>query len=303
MKLLIINNLNSGYGEGSVYDFMRSFARENDELVVRNVIHTTDMIRHLHDANQYDMVVAAGDDDTISKVSFFLADTQIPILTYPSGTANLIAQNLFLPSEPHALAKLARECKTLNFDVGQLMVGDKKWGFGLNAGAGYITKIGNEAMATRKSLGPLAYVGAALNIKPQISKFTIELKDRTIHTEGVGVMLLNFAKIGLDLSVTHNNRPRDGKFEVVILKGKTALKYVPALTAAALDRAIEFPDRSDAIEIHKSSYVKVTADPEMEIQIDGKTISTNTPFEAKVLKQAAKYVVDDECLKNYSQEN
>ena len=54
MKLLIINNLNSGYGEGSVYDFMRAFARENDELVVRNVIHTTDMIRHLRDADQFD---------------------------------------------------------------------------------------------------------------------------------------------------------------------------------------------------------------------------------------------------------
>lgn len=156
-------------------------------------------------------------------------------------------------------------------------------------------------MATRKALGPFAYFGAALtNFKPQISKFEIELKDKTINTEGVGVMLLNFAKIGLDLSVTHNNRPRDGKFEVVILKGKTALKYVPALTAAALDRAVEFPDRTDALEIHVSSYVKVNAEPSMEIQIDGKAINANTPFEAKVLKHGVKYVVDDECLENYS---
>lgn len=126
MKLLIINNIASGYGEGSVYDFIRAFARENDEIVLRNVIHTTDMIRHLTDAKDFDMVVAAGDDDTISKVSFFLADTQIPILPYPSGTANLIAQNLFLPNEPHALAKLARDCKTLSFDVGEITTGDKK---------------------------------------------------------------------------------------------------------------------------------------------------------------------------------
>ena len=156
-------------------------------------------------------------------------------------------------------------------------------------------------MATRKLLGPFAYIGAALtNFKPQYSKFTIQLKHNTIQTEGVGILLLNFSKIGLDLSIAHNNRPRDGKFEVVVLKGKTALRYVPALTAAALDRAIEFPDRSSAIEIHSSSYVKVEAHPSMEIQIDGKTISKNTPFEAKVLKHAVKYVVDDQCLKNYS---
>lgn len=126
MKLLIINNLNSGYGEGSVYDFMRAFAQENDEIIIRNVIHTTDIISNLADAKNFDLVVAAGDDDTISKISFFLADSQIPILPYPSGTANLIAQNLFLPTEPHALAKLAREMKTLNFDVGQLDIEGQK---------------------------------------------------------------------------------------------------------------------------------------------------------------------------------
>lgn len=301
MRLLIINNLNSGYGEGSVYDFIRSFAKENDELIVRNVIHTTDMIRHISDARQFDMVVAAGDDDTISKISFFLANSQIPILPYPSGTANLIAQNLFLPSEPHALAKMARERKTMNFDVGQITAGGKKWGFGCNAAAGYITKIGKDAMATRKSLGPFAYLGAALsNYKPQFSKFEIELKNRTIKTEGIGIMLLNFAKIGLDLSVTHNNKPRDGRFEIVVLKAKTALRYVPALSAAALDKAIEFPDRSDALEIYQSSYVKINAEPQMEIQLDGKSINLNTPFEAKILKHAARYVVDDECFKNYA---
>lgn len=158
-------------------------------------------------------------------------------------------------------------------------------------------------MATRKSLGPFAYFGAALtNMKPQLYRFEIQLKHRNIQTEGIGVLLLNFSKIGLDLSITHGNRPRDGKFEVVILKGKNALRYIPALTAAALDRAIEFPDRTNAIEIHQSSYVKITSMPETEIQVDGKTIKTNTPFEAKVLKHGVKYVVDDECLKVYDTE-
>lgn len=155
-------------------------------------------------------------------------------------------------------------------------------------------------MHTRKALGAFAYIGAAIKYnKPQLYRFNIQLKQRTIQTEGIGVLLLNFSKIGLDLSITHNNRPRDGKFEIVILKGKTALRYIPALTAAALDKAVEFPDRSNAIEIHHSSYVKIDAEPQMEIQIDGKSINIDTPFEAKVLKHAAKYVVDDECLKIY----
>lgn len=301
MRLLIINNIESGFGDGSIYDFMRSFSSEGDEIILRNITHQSELSNLLKDAKNFDIVVAAGDDDIVAKVSYSLADSQIPILAYPSGTTNLVAQNLLLPTETHALAKLARECKTLNFDVGELKIQDKVFGFSCNTGAGYGTKISKDAMATRKSLGPFAYFGAALsNFKPQLSKFKIELKDKTIQTEGIGVLLLNFAKIGLDLSVTHQNRPRDGKFDVVILKAKTAFKYVPALTAAALDNAIEFPDRSDAIEIFNSSHVKVYAEPSMEIQIDGKTLGLDTPFEAKVLKHAARYIVDDECINNYN---
>ena len=36
MKLLIINNLVSGYGEGAIYDFIRSFVRDSDEVCIRS---------------------------------------------------------------------------------------------------------------------------------------------------------------------------------------------------------------------------------------------------------------------------
>lgn len=294
MKVLIINNIKSGYGDGSIYDFVRSFSEENDEIVIRNVLHDTNLINLLDDAKNFDLVVGSGGDDTIAKISYFLANSDIPILPYPSGTSNLIAQNLNLPEESHALAKLARECKTDMFDIGEIEVDGKKYGFSCNAGIGYSTKISKQAMATRKTFGPFAYIGAALsNYKPQNSTFEIETDTETIKTEGIGILLLNFAKIGLDLSVTHQNKPKDGKFEIVILKGKTALKYIPALTAAALDNAVEFPDRTDAIEVHHCKNAKISAEPKMEIQLDGKTINLNTPFEARILKHATKYVIDN----------
>lgn len=300
MKLLIINNIKSGYGEASVYDFIRSFSQQDDEIVVRNIIKNSNIETLLKDASNFDVVVAAGDDDVVAKVSYKLANTNIPILTYPSGQWNLIAQNLYIPNEPHSIASLLRDYKTLKFDIGELTIDDKKFGFGCNAGIGYSTKIGKDAMATRKLFGPFAYIGAALNnFKPQFSEFKITLDNKTINTGGVGILILNFSKIGLDLSVTHQNRPRDGKFDIVILKAKTAIRYVPALTAATLDKAIEFPDRSDAIEIHRSSHVKIEAEPKMEIQVDGLSIEQSTPFEANVLKQAVNYIVDQDCYNNY----
>ena len=109
MKLLVINNLASGFGEGSVYDFIRSFARDGDEVCVRSTDGTTDVRDLLGDAEEFDAVVASGGDGTVATVSYRLANTGVPILPFPAGTANLLAANLASPMEPHALAKLVRE--------------------------------------------------------------------------------------------------------------------------------------------------------------------------------------------------
>ena len=94
MKLLIINNLASGYGEGAVYDFIRSLARDGDEVCVRSTDGTTDLRGMLDDASSFDAVVASGGDGTVATVSYLLAGTGIPILPFPAGTANLLALNL-----------------------------------------------------------------------------------------------------------------------------------------------------------------------------------------------------------------
>ena len=58
MKVLIINNLASGYREGSVYDFMRSFVEDGDEVCLRSSDGTTSIEHLLDDAEQFDAVVA-----------------------------------------------------------------------------------------------------------------------------------------------------------------------------------------------------------------------------------------------------
>ena len=104
MRLLVVNNLASGYGEGSVYDFVRSLAQDGDEVAIRSTDGTTDLRTFLHDAEEFDAVAAAGGDGTIAAVAHLLADTGIPLLPFPAGTANLLAMNLGLPTEAHALA-------------------------------------------------------------------------------------------------------------------------------------------------------------------------------------------------------
>ena len=303
MKLLIINNLASGYGEGAVYDFIRSLARDGDEVCVRSTDGTTDLRGMLDDASSFDAVVASGGDGTVATASYLLAGTGIPILPFPAGTANLLALNLASPNEPHALAKLPRAGTTLDFDLGEIEVEGRRFGFGIMAGAGYDAAIMHGAEPAKRLLGPMAYFSAALsNPLPQTSRFTIDLDGETIEREGLGILIVNFSKIQFDISVTHENQPRDGVLDVVVLRAANAFELIPALVAGMLDRGGDFPDRTAAVEIHRARHVRVEADPPMEVQYDGEATRLMTPFEARVLPRAARFYVSEECLELFGGE-
>ncbi|MBR5260175.1 MAG: NAD(+)/NADH kinase, partial [Eggerthellaceae bacterium] len=299
MKLLVINNLVSGYREGAIYDFIRMLIADGDEVVIRSTDGTSDIPGFLTDAHEYDLVVASGGDGTIATVAYELANTKIPILAFPAGTANLLHMNLLLPNETHALAKLAREGNALDFDLGEILLenGDRL-GFSIMAGAGYDADIMKNAAPHKRLLGPMAYFSAAIaNPTPKFSRFTLEIDGETFESEGVGVLIINFSKIQFDISVIHENLPRDGMLEVVVLKARDALGLVPALFAGILDRGGEFPNRTEALEIHRGKQIRIDADPPLHIQYDGEASEFTTPFSVGVVDRSARFLVSEECLK------
>ena len=303
MKLLVINNLASGFGEGAVYDFIRSFAEDGDEVCIRSTDGTTDVRDLLHDAESFDAVVASGGDGTVATVSYRLANTGVPILPFPAGTANLLALNLASPLEPHALAKLVREDRTLDFDLGEIEVDDRRFGFGIMAGAGYDAAIMHGAAPAKRLLGPMAYLSAAIaNPLPQTSKFKLTLDGEEVESEGLGILLVNFSKIQFDITVTHENEPRDGVFDVVVLKAQNAFELIPALFAGLLDRGGDFPDRTDSLELHRASEVRVEADPPMEVQYDGEATRLTTPFTAHIMRRAARFFISEEGYSLFAEE-
>lgn len=295
VKLLVINNLSSGFGEGAVYDFIRSFAKDGDEVCLRSTDGTTSVADLVEGASDFDAVVASGGDGTVATVSYQLANSGIPILPFPAGTANLLTLNLASPMEPHALAKMVREGRMLDFDLGEIEVSDKKFGFGIMAGAGYDATIMHGAEPAKRLFGPMAYLSAAIaNPLPQKSHFILNLDGRTVESDGLGILLVNFSKIQFDITVTHENEPRDGELDVVILKAQNAIGLIPAVLAGLLDRGGEFPARTDALEIHRAREVRIEADPPMEVQYDGEATNLMTPFSARVLPQAARFYVSEE---------
>jgi diacylglycerol kinase family enzyme len=299
MKVLIINNLQSGLRDGSIFEFMRKLARDGDEIIIRNTDGHTSIESLLTDVETCDLIVAAGGDGTIAPLCYALRSTGLPILPFPAGTGNLLTMNLDQPEEPYALVDLARAAQTLDFDLGELCFetdeGPTTKGFIVAAGAGYDATIMKNSGKLKEVFGSSAYVIAGVaNPNPMVARFTIELDDQTVEAEGIAVLLLNFAKIHPDISITRENDARDGLFEIVVVKPHHAVELLPAFFAAFLDRTGDFPYRPDVLEIFKSKHVRVTSDPPIYLQYDGEAPGCKTPFEARILPNAAKLVVSEQ---------
>ncbi|WP_079536080.1 diacylglycerol/lipid kinase family protein [Phoenicibacter congonensis] len=303
MKLLVINNQDSGLSNKSVFSYMRQVSQFADEITVRSCCRSWDPSAFLYDADEFDAVICAGGDGTFAALSHMMAYTGIPILPYPAGTANLMALNLFLPTDDPALAKITYQMKTLDFDLGELTLsnGTKK-GFAIMAGAGYDATIMQEAIPGKKILGPLSYATAALtNFAPQHADIMLNVDGKEITTSGVGVLLINFSRIQFDLSVVHDNNPVDGMFDVVVFNTSDAIGLIPALWAAILDKSGDFPSRSGAFQVFSGKHVEVVTDPPLQIQFDGEPSKLTTPFSADILPKAARIIVGSDAIKNFSE--
>jgi diacylglycerol kinase family enzyme len=296
MRILVIHNLSSGLRDGAIYDFMRKFNRDGDEIVLRSSDGSTAIPSLLSDATRFDAVIAAGGDGTISTVCYELRNTSIPILPYPAGTSNLIAANLDEPEEPFALASLVREGLSIDYDLGELSCelegAHAVKGFAVMAGAGYDARIMKDSEKLKGVFGPMAYIAAAItNPLPTVARFTLTLDNEILELEGIAILIINFAKIFPDISITHGNDARDGLFEVAVVKPHSTLELLPAIMSAFLDRGGTFPGRADALEVRLSRTVRVESDPPLAVQFDGDAVAAYTPFEARLLPRATRFIV------------
>lgn len=301
MNVLMIANLRSGIGDPGLYDFVRELGAHHADVTLRFLHEGADLAHLLRDVEGYARVVAAGGDGTVSSVAYALRDSGIPILAYPAGTANLLARNLRLPLDPTELAVALIAGRTVTIDLGELTLPgtgvrrEMTRGFAISAGAGFDAAIMEAARGLKQALGEGAYIlGALQNLNPRVSRFVLELDDRTIETDGIAVMVMNLARIQFDLAVTHGADAQDGALEVVVITASTPARLLPAIWAALVDRLQPHPQRP-GLEIYTASRVHISADPALPVQYDGETVpSSTTPITARVLPRAGTFIVSEE---------
>lgn len=301
MRVLILHNEKSGQGEAGFKTFLAALERGGVEYQVRSLEEGVKLEDLLADAPEFGAVVAAGGDGTVSGTAHALRDSDVPILAYPKGTANLIALNLKLPSEPAELAEVLLAGRSRAVDLAVLRYCDpsgqpRESGFTIAAGTGFDAKLIADSENLKSRFGVGGYVLSALsNAKAQVARFRLELDGETLEREGIGVMVVNLGQMQLGLEMAPGADAADGRLEVVILKARTAAGLVPELLRQLAEKVgLGSPEVGERLEVCSARHVRIESEPALAVQYDGESLEARPPLEAQILPGAARFIVPTE---------
>lgn len=291
-RVLVVFNPRSGQGDSGLSDFLRHLREGGADVVERELTPETPMSEYVQDIAGFHVVVAAGGDGTVSSLAYAARYKNVPMLAYPAGTANLIAQNLDLPADPAVLARIVAEGNAVRVDMGEIDVQGKKNGFCMLAGAGADAAMIRDSEELKGKFGVMAYVMSAMKqLNPRKTTFTLSIDGQAREFEGIGVMVANFGMANYRLPITNDISPSDGRFTVVLLKAGNILRLVPNLIDSLRAKLnLGDPLFSGNLETLEAREVTIDAAEPFPLQYDGELHAETTPFTARILPGAIRFL-------------
>jgi len=173
-----------------------------------------------------DLIVVAGGDGTVAKVTRRMVGRGVPVAVLPLGTANNIARTLGLVERPfEELVRGWERPRRVKLDVG---IAAGPWGeryFVESVGAGLFA--GVLASPSRKELkkgkkGKAAVESALRRLREaalrcESLEVTAALDGRDISGRYLLLEAVNLPYVGPNLHLAHDSQPGDGQFDVVLV--------------------------------------------------------------------------------------
>jgi len=238
----------------------------------------------------FDLICVLGGDGSLQEavVGQVHAAGKVPLAHIAGGTANVIPLTLALPWFPGPAVSAVFQGHIFDFDVGYIAVRERY--FVLMAAIGYPANIIKDSPRRLKNLfGIGTYVWAAIsNLFRRQSAFVTVEGDGIKHRRKANTILLtNIGQVpDLNLRVTPDTDPQDGRFDVTIISSRSLWDIVAIIFRMLTWRSPKVP----RMKHFKAERVTIAADPPLPVQIDGEMLGT-TPVEAEVLPRAVKLVV------------
>lgn len=238
----------------------------------------------------FDLVIVSGGDGTIMEAmsGMIKSGSHIPLAQIPTGTANLLARALLIPTGMEEALETAFTGKAARLDVGYLPNEDRY--FALIAGAGYDARLISDASRELKNvLGFAAYVVTGFknlfNLRPVRVELEVDGKQRQLRAHTV--MIINIGQIGDHLiQIGPNIHPHDGKLDLMIISA-ASLRGALRVLYQILTR--QFTGNID-LTYMSAERVTIRAQPPLPTQIDGEELG-GTPLYAEAVPDGALLVV------------
>ncbi len=226
-------------------------------------------------SGECDLVVAAGGDGTVCGVAEGLVGSGIPMGIIPTGTGNILAQDLGIPlSVRESLALLVGPHKLRAIDAMKSVNPDPAHDryYFLNISIGMSSAVMVDTHSTQKrKLGMFAYVFTGLRKLAglQATLFDLGIDDQRQRVRATDIVIANSGVVGLSqLRLDRHITVDDGEVSVCIIRARSAITYIQMLGSTLLNRK---PTRGLwCIPAH--TRVRIAADRPLPVQADGEAI-------------------------------
>lgn len=288
VEVLVVGNPVAGRGkaESRILRFVQILERKGHSIETVFTQKPGDAFRTAASSGRYvERIIVAGGDGTLNEVLNGLDDpSQVPILTLPSGTANMLAADLNLPRKLEVLADLVDAGNIRKIDMG--LVGDRR--FLLVVSAGFdaaVTKVLAERRGRR-----LGYVGYVMPILRAVRshrpvKLTVLVDDHA-PIFGTNVLVLKVRRYGGYFVFEEDARLDSGYFHVCVLPDGT----VPAILRYGLAGFFGMTSRLKGITRITGRKITIEADEPVAVELDGDYLGT-TPINVEIIPALVPVIV------------
>lgn len=304
MRTLIIHNLRSGFGSDSIFEFERALIKPGDVCTLRVPAHDFEPRDVLADAEDYDLVVISGGDGTAANLLYELRNRDVLTCIFPSGTANLLSENIGNAAEPSTLALACRAGRYARTDLGEMSWTNDAGesfvrGFTIMAGSGYDAELMRSADLNKQSMGEAAYFFAALsNPNPTYSHFTISVDGDVKECDGIACIVANNAMIQGEVEIIPECSMADGLLDVMVLETPYVIGLASTVISALLDPKGKRLGRPQ-IKVFRGKDIHVESSHPIPLQVDGDVFpGLVRGYDARIIERSTKIVVDP--LSHYS---
>jgi YegS/Rv2252/BmrU family lipid kinase len=249
-----------------------------------------DVIRSNLDNKKYDTIVVVGGDGTVSAAARAIVNKDIDLSIVPTGTANVIARELNIPSKAIEALSLIKSKKAKVQSLNAINVNKKNYFLRVSVGLTSIA-VKNTDKAAKSKFGRLAYLVKGIKdyFKYYDSHFKINIDGDDTNLKASDIIVTNFQSTFFPLlKLSDEIKPQNNKLDVLIFKSLRVNKLIKYVIKSFLSKSMSWKE-SDIKHIAHAKELFIDTKKKIPVQGDGDFIGY-TPIKIKVIPEAVKVI-------------